>query len=106
MKSGAWSRVVKGAVVAAVVMTARSASAQVSDVVWSALKERDIIVEKQDGSSVGGKLIGVDAASIVLMQPDGRPLQVDRSTVQSAQVRTREAQPAPSDSAAPPPPGR
>jgi hypothetical protein len=75
----------------------------VSDPVWSALKDRDVVVQKLDGSDVIGRLIGFDATSVVVAKEDGQVVQVARKEVKGVRARV-EAAPLPSGPLAPPPP--
>ncbi len=78
------------------------ASADIPDVTWNALKEREVVVTKSDRSTVMGKLIGVEAKTVAVMKADGIVVVVDKSAV--ADVRGAVPGVAPPPMAAPPPP--
>jgi small nuclear ribonucleoprotein (snRNP)-like protein len=56
--------------------------ADVSDSVWNALIDREVIVEKLDGSEVRGTLIGVGDLDVNVMKDDGKIVSVERSDVE------------------------
>jgi hypothetical protein len=75
-----------GGLAAVVMLMARVASADVPDAAWSAAQGLDIVVEKQDGSRVAGKLVSVETSRVVLLPVGGRLVEVDRSAVQALRV--------------------
>ncbi len=66
-------------------------AAQVSDSVWNALIDRDVLITKLDGSEVRGELIGVDETSVTVARIDGRIVSVMKADAE--EVRTTTATP-------------
>jgi hypothetical protein len=101
------------ALAAALLLTSGAALADVPDAVWSALKERDVTVERQDGPPVTGKLIGIEKASVVVLAADGKPVVVNRAGVKDVRAAVAAPPSAPPPGAPPstggsgsaPPPG-
>lgn len=60
------------------------------EAVWQAMKERAVIVESDDGTAVAGKLIGVDAAVVVVLTKTGEPVTISRATVRAVRGDTTE----------------
>jgi small nuclear ribonucleoprotein (snRNP)-like protein len=55
----------------------------------SKLRNRVVVVEKQDGSLVTGKLVGGDDSSVELQEADGRRIVVDASTIKALRQKLR-----------------
>src|SRR5262245_49746851 len=70
------------------------ALADVPGAVWRSLREREVVVEKADGSEGRGKLIGVEEAKVAVARPDGAVILVERRSVTSVRM-SREAPPPP-----------
>ncbi|WP_437852325.1 hypothetical protein [Sorangium sp. So ce363] len=97
MRSYECRRVLPGAralVVALAMTAASSASAGVLEAEWATMMDHDIVVEQQDGGHLEGKLIGVEEATIRLIQRDGHMVTMDRTSIQSARIRVDDGQPA------------
>ena len=71
-----------------------STYAEVSDSVWKALLNRDVIIEKSDGSEVTGKLTSFDDLSVVVIKADGKVVSVQKKGVSSVRVNTAGEAPA------------
>lgn len=69
-------------VVIVLILSGLPLCADVSDSVWNALIERQVIVEKLDGSEVRGTLIGVGDFDINVMKDDGTIVTVERGEVE------------------------
>lgn len=54
-----------------------------SEAVWQAMKERSVVVERNDGTLVAGKLVGVDPTTVVVLTRTGEPVAVPRSAVRA-----------------------
>lgn len=74
------------------------------DTVWNAMKERPVVIERDDGPTVVGKLIGIDATTVVVLTSTGEPVTIQRATVRSLRADTSapEVSPAPAPAKAPP----
>lgn len=68
-----------------------TASAEVSDSVWTALRNHSIVVQRADGTETGGQLLDANATSIVLMGADGRVVEVPKAEVASVRGETATA---------------
>lgn len=71
------------------------ALADLPDASWKALGERAIVIVKQDGGEVSGKLMAVDGASVTLVTGAGQVLSVSRSDVGSVRVQPTGVGPVP-----------
>lgn len=76
---------------AVVAATPGRARADAPDVVWEALKEREVVVEMSGGGTVAGKLIGLKPDTVVVLTDSGEPKVLERNRV--AAVRGRPAAP-------------
>lgn len=63
-----------------------SAYADVHEAVWEAMKERRVLIEKNDGSEVRGRLVGTRADVVTVIKEDGRPVVVRRADVAKVRV--------------------
>ena len=71
------------------------------------MKERAVVVEREDGPTVAGKLIGIDPTNVVVLTDEGEPVTIARASVRT--LRADTSAPAPpsapepqADPAAPP----
>jgi small nuclear ribonucleoprotein (snRNP)-like protein len=62
--------------------------AQVSDAAWKAVVNQKVIIEKNDGSEVIGRLASVDEQVAVVIKADGKVVSVVKKDVQSIRVDT------------------
>jgi small nuclear ribonucleoprotein (snRNP)-like protein len=62
--------------------------AEVSDDVWKALINQKVIIEKNDGSEVAGKLTSVADLVVVVIKADGNVVSVTKKDVSSVRVNT------------------
>jgi small nuclear ribonucleoprotein (snRNP)-like protein len=62
--------------------------AEVSDDVWKALINQNVIIEKSDGSEIAGKLTSVADQVAVVTKTDGRVVSVPKEDVQNVRVST------------------
>ena len=62
--------------------------AEVSDDVWKALISQNVIIEKNDGSEVAGKLTSVADLVVVVIKADGHVVSVTKKDVSSVRVNT------------------
>lgn len=86
------TRWVCGLVAAMVMTAAKGASAEPLEPGWVALKDHAVVVERQDGSLVAGKLVGVEEGSVEVLKPDGSRAVIERSAVKALRTRLRDAQ--------------
>jgi small nuclear ribonucleoprotein (snRNP)-like protein len=100
---GRWRATAVG-VAMALALGAGPAWADVPEAVWQALKEREVVIQREDGAPVQGKLIGVDRASVVVMLDTGEPVAVARSKVTTVRGREASEKRSSSETATPAPP--
>ena len=62
--------------------------AEVSDDVWKALINQNVIIEKNDGSEVAGKLASVADQVVVVIKTNGKVVSVPKEDVQNVRVST------------------
>jgi small nuclear ribonucleoprotein (snRNP)-like protein len=62
--------------------------AEVSDDVWKALINQNVIIEKNDGSEVAGKLASVADQVVVVIKADGKVVSVTKKDVNNVRVST------------------
>ena len=67
--------------------------AQISDSVWQALREREVLISKLDGSQVQGILIGVEEMEVTVMRSDGRVVTVMKFDAEDVIGITAPSQP-------------
>jgi small nuclear ribonucleoprotein (snRNP)-like protein len=97
----AWRVQLSSILLAFIPLLATAARAEVAEAIWTALKERQVVVEKTDGSEVAGKLVGVEAARVVVLKDSGEPVVIEKTSVRLVRARVDSApNPLP-----PPPPG-
>src|SRR3954468_23666615 len=79
---------VSGLVAAVVMMTvAGVASAEAPAPGWIARVNHAVVVEKQDGSRVEGKLVRVEEGSVEVLRADGSRAVVERSAVKALRTK-------------------
>jgi small nuclear ribonucleoprotein (snRNP)-like protein len=85
-----------GPAAALVMMTAAgrasAESPEPADQAWTAQKDHAVVVEKQDGSLVAGKLVVVESPFVEVLKPDGSRAVVERSAVKALRLRLRDEQ--------------
>jgi hypothetical protein len=72
------------------------------------MKERAVVIERDDGPAVSGKLIGIDPTSVVVLTGAGDPVTIPRASVRSLKADTATSpasQPKPQAGAAEAPAG-
>jgi hypothetical protein len=79
------------------------AHAELSDIVLKAMEERALVLVLADGTEVRGKLVGHDAATLVLIAADGKVVTVEREKVTEMRADTQVATPAPTPPPTPAP---
>ncbi len=85
MSSMRWARGFAAAV--AVLTAAGTASAEAPEPGWGALQGHAVVVERQDGSLVAGKLVAVGEGSVEVQAPDGTRTVVERAGVKAVRSK-------------------
>ena len=69
-------------------LAATGLHAEVSDDVWKALINQNVVIEKSDGTEVTGKLANVAEQVVVAIKTDGKVVSIAKTDVQSVRVNT------------------
>lgn len=69
-------------------LVAAAAYAEVANDVWTALLNQNVIIVKNDGSEVAGKLTSVTDKTVVVIKPDGTVVSVTKTDAGSVRVAT------------------
>jgi small nuclear ribonucleoprotein (snRNP)-like protein len=72
--------------------TARGASAEEPDPRWSPLRDHVVVVERQDGSRVEGKLVEIEPGSVEVQKADGGRAFIQRSVIKALRTKLRGRQ--------------
>ena len=80
--------------------TAAPDSGPISASAWNALLERDVVLLRRDGSTVSGRLVGVDEQTATVVIADGRVVTTGKAEV--TEVRAQVAAPPPAVAATTP----
>jgi hypothetical protein len=82
-------------------LVASNGWAEVPDSIWTALRDRPVVVQRADGMQIEGQLLDASATSAVLMGSDGHVVEIQKAEVTSVRGDTASARATPDASEAP-----
>lgn len=65
--------------------------AKVSDAIWGAMLEKQITVEKKDGSEIKGKLIEIQGNIVIIVKSDGRVIEIKKADAEKVSAVVLDA---------------